>query len=106
MTTPYRNPQEDGRVALYDYLCAGCGPFEVSRPIGTASPREGCFTCGRPAERTYSPPAVTSPRSALNRAKETADRSAHEPQALSGPPPRSAHRPRSPNPLHLKLPGP
>src|SRR5215212_8570131 len=94
------------RVALYDYLCAGCGPFEVSRPIGTAGPRESCSTCGRPAERTYSPPAVTSPQSALNRARETADRSAHEPRITSGPPPRTARRQRSPNPLHVKLPRP
>ena len=93
-------------MALYDYLCAGCDPFEVSRPIGAAGPREGCPYCGSPAERTYSPPAVTSPRSAPNRAREEAARSAHEPRVVSGPPPRAALRPRSPNPLHAKLPRP
>ncbi|MDQ3864775.1 MAG: zinc ribbon domain-containing protein [Actinomycetota bacterium] len=93
-------------MALYDYLCKECGPFEVSRPLGTAGPREGCPICGRTAGRTYGPPAVTSPRSALNRAREAADRSAHEPRVLSGPPPRAARRPHSPNPLHAKLPRP
>ena len=93
-------------MALYDYLCAECGPFEVSLPIGTAGPREGCPVCGRPAARTYGAPAVTSPRSALNHAREEADRSAHEPRVLSGPPSRTAFDQRSPNPLHAKLPRP
>jgi putative FmdB family regulatory protein len=93
-------------VALYDYLCAECSSFEVRRQIGTAAPRENCPICGRPSERKYSAPAITSPRSALNRAKETADRSAHEPQIVTGPLPRTASRRRSPNPLHTKLPRP
>jgi putative FmdB family regulatory protein len=94
-------------VALYDYLCARCGPFEVSWPIGTAGPREGCPNCGRPAGRTYSVPAVISPaRSALNRAREAAERSAHEPRIVSVPPPRATGRKRQPNPLHAKLPRP
>jgi putative FmdB family regulatory protein len=93
-------------VALYNYLCVECGPFEVSLPIGTAGPDEGCPICGRPAGRKYTAPAVTSPRSALNRAREAADKSAHEPQILSGPPPRTASRRRSSNPLHAKLPRP
>lgn len=93
-------------MALYDYLCVGCGPFEVRRPIGTAGTRESCPDCGRPAERKYGPPAVTSPRSALKRARETAERSAHEPEVLRGSPPRAVRRQRSPNPLHTKLPRP
>ena len=93
-------------MALYDYLCAECGPFEISLAFGTAGRRESCIICGRSAERTYNPPVVTSPRSALNRAKETADRSAHEPQIVTGPLPRTASRRRSPNPLHTKLPRP
>jgi len=93
-------------VALYDYLCVGCGPFEISRPLGTAGPREICPICGRTAERAYGAPAVTSPRSAANRAREAADRSANEPQVLSGQLPRAASRPRTPNPVHAKLPRP
>jgi putative FmdB family regulatory protein len=93
-------------VVLYQYLCAGCGPFEVSRPIGTAGPREGCPACGRLAARTFSTPALTSPRSAPNRVREAADRSAHEPRLVSGPPPRAARSRRSFNPLHVKLPRP
>ena len=93
-------------MVLYDYLCAGCGAFEVRRPIGTARTREGCPGCGRPGERTYGPPAVTSPRSALNRARETDERSAHEPRVLGGPPPRTVLGRRRPNPLHARLPKP
>jgi putative FmdB family regulatory protein len=93
-------------VALYDYLCVGYGPFEVSRPIGTAGPREGCPNCGRAAARTYGAPAVTSPRSAVNRAREAAEGSAHEPRVVSDPPPRAARCKGRPNPLHAELPRP
>lgn len=93
-------------MALYDYLCAECGPFEVSRPIGTAGQRESCPECGQPAERTYSAPAVTSPGSAVGRAREAAERSAHEPGLVNGTPPRAARQPGSTNPLHAKLPRP
>jgi putative FmdB family regulatory protein len=93
-------------VVLYDYLCKNCGPFEVSRPIGTPGPSEGCPICGCPAGRMYSAPAVTSPRSAANRAREAAEGSAHEPRMVSNPPPRAARRTRPTNPLHAKLPRP
>ena len=93
-------------MALYDYLCTKCGPFEASRPLGTAGPREDCPICGRTAGRAYSAPAVTSPGSAINRVREAADRSAHEPRIVPDPPPRAARSTRPPNPLHAKLPRP
>ncbi|WP_160309610.1 FmdB family zinc ribbon protein [Rubrobacter aplysinae] len=93
-------------MALYDYYCEDCGAFELRRPIGSAGPHESCPSCGSLAERVYSPPAVTSPRSDVNRAREAADRSAHEPRVLNGAPPRGVGRPRSTNPLHGRLPRP
>lgn len=93
-------------MVLYDYLCMECGLFEVNRPIGTADRCENCPICGQPAERTYSSPAVTSPRSELSRARDAAERSAHEPGVVNGPPPRAARQPKSTNPLHARLPRP
>lgn len=93
-------------MALFDYLCAECGPFEISRPIGTAESFEHCPACGHLAERTYSAPAVTSPGSALSRARDAAERSAHEPGVVNGTPPRTARQPKSTNPLHARLPRP
>jgi len=80
--------------------------FEAVRPIGVAAAQEHCPACGRDAARVFSPPVVTSPGSPLRRAREAADRSAHEP-AVSGRPPSPPRRRAGPrNPLHAKLPRP
>jgi putative FmdB family regulatory protein len=92
-------------VATYDYVCEECGVFEVVRQIGTAAAQERCPRCGCRAARVFSPPALTSPKSPLHRAREAADRSAHEPVVSRRPssPPRRA---RPANPLHARLPRP
>jgi putative FmdB family regulatory protein len=92
-------------VARYDYVCPSCGVFEVVRPMATATRHEPCPACGEQGGRVFSPPALTSPRSPLRRAREAADRSAHEPTVTSGTSP-SPRRPAPSNPLHARLPRP
>jgi len=91
-------------MARYDYVCAECGIFETVRSIGTAAATERCPGCGRAASRVYSPPALISPGSPLRRAREAADRSAHEPVVTGAPP--ALPRTRTLDPLHAKLPRP
>ena len=95
-----------GPVPLYVYHCLSCGAFEVRRTMAALAPRETCPGCGSLAKRVYGAPAVTSPSSPLTRAREVADRSAHEPQVARGRPLRGGQRPRPTNPLHAKLPRP
>jgi putative FmdB family regulatory protein len=93
-------------MASYDYVCGQCGVFEVVRAIDAPVREQTCPVCGGAATRVYASPALISPRSALRRAREAAELSAHEPavrHSLLAPPPRSA---RSRNPLHVRLPRP
>jgi hypothetical protein len=76
--------------------------------MGEAASAETCPACGDAAQRVYTAPALTAPNAPLRRARDAADRSAHEPAVTTGgPPPQARPRPaRPPNPLHAKLPRP
>lgn len=91
-------------MALYEYACAECGSFEIALPIGTAPAAARCAACGAEAPRRFSPPSLTAPTASLRRAREGAERSAHEPAITGAPPPIQRGRPRRPNPLHAGLP--
>jgi putative FmdB family regulatory protein len=93
-------------VALYEYACRSCGPFEVRRALGSAPGEEACPRCGAPAARVFGAPAIASPGSPLARAREAAERSAHEPAVVRGAPPPDRRVRRSANPLHANLPRP
>ena len=103
--SPAEAASEGAAMARYEYVCGDCGSFEIVRPIGTAEAQERCPSCDRRAERVFSPPALTSPRSPLRVACEAADRSAHEPTVV-GRAPSGPRRARPPNPLHARLPRP
>jgi putative FmdB family regulatory protein len=92
-------------MARYDYRCAGCGVFEVTRPVGTAPPGLPCPWCGGPSTRVVSAPALLSGPTPATRAVEVADRSAHEPAVVCSPLPRARATRRS-NPLQAALPRP
>jgi putative FmdB family regulatory protein len=91
-------------MAKYDYMCGQCGVFEVVRPIDASVRDQACPTCGSAATRLYAPPAITSPRSALRRAQDAAELSAHEPTVHHGLPARTHRNTRPPNPLDTRLP--
>lgn len=93
-------------VASYEYACERCGPFELERPIATAAAQEPCPRCGAVAPRRFTAPALTAPRAPRRRAREAADRSAHEPEVVAAPPPRPRAAPPPANPLHARLPRP
>ncbi|NRQ32819.1 zinc ribbon domain-containing protein, partial [Nonomuraea sp. NN258] len=70
-------------MATYAYRCAGCGPFETRRPIGTAEPAETCPECGEPAPRLFTPPLLARTPQSLARALGAQEASAHEPRVVT-----------------------
>ncbi|GAA2205475.1 hypothetical protein GCM10009850_009330 [Nonomuraea monospora] len=91
-------------MATYAYHCAGCGPFEVRRPIGTAEPAEPCAACGEPAPRRYTPPLLARTPAPEARARQAQEASAHEPQVVRRAP--AAPEPPPPDPRWAGLPRP
>lgn len=93
-------------MILYDYLCATCGPFRLALPMGAAGRTQPCRSCGVPAPRTMTAPALGGQNRALHAALGRAESSAHEPAVVTAVPPRAAPRRAPANPLHRRLPKP
>jgi putative FmdB family regulatory protein len=72
-------------MPLYDFVCAGCGPFEARRPV--SDPAAACPGCGEPGSRVYSAPGVRRMAAPLRRALEREQRSAGAPEVVSRPGP-------------------
>ncbi|MFA1550324.1 FmdB family zinc ribbon protein [Actinomadura chokoriensis] len=93
-------------MAIYLYRCAECGPFDVSRPIGTAGPSEPCASCAGEAPRVFTPPLVARTSRPLARALDAQEAGAHEPRVVE----RVPAAPRGPappaDPRHALLPRP
>ncbi|MET7574298.1 zinc ribbon domain-containing protein [Streptomyces sp. NPDC005492] len=93
-------------MATYPYRCAGCGPFDVTRPIGHALSEVPCETCGKKARRVFTAPMLTRTPTPLARALRAQEASAHEPRVVSEvPPARRGPAPGS-DPRHARLPKP
>jgi putative FmdB family regulatory protein len=67
-------------VALYAFTCAGCGPFDLVRPMADASSPARCPACGAPARRVFTPPRLRLVAAPHRVALESEERSAHEPE--------------------------
>ncbi|TDC98458.1 FmdB family zinc ribbon protein [Actinomadura sp. 7K507] len=94
-------------MAIYQYRCAECGPFDVARPIGTAGEAEPCAGCGGEAPRAFTAPHLAGTSRPLNRALEAQEASAEEPRVVK----RDSEVPRRPaappaDPRHALLPRP
>ena len=93
-------------MPAYDFECETCGAFELALAMSDAAAEADCPACGRRAARVFSAPMLTAPGSPVRRAREFAERSAHEPIVAARPPSATAVRRRAANPLHAKLPRP
>ncbi|GAA2373015.1 zinc ribbon domain-containing protein [Dactylosporangium salmoneum] len=92
-------------MATYGYRCPRDGDFDVSFPIGDAAARVPCRVCGGEAVRVYTAPLLGRGPGPLAAHIERSERSAEEPEVVSGPPVR--HRPRRPvHPATARLPKP
>ena len=91
-------------MAIYEYLCPACGPFDVRLPIGTAPLSRGCSTCERGARRVFSPPNISRTHPALSAALDRDEQSREAPAVVSSVPGR--RRPQPPHPALARLPRP
>ncbi len=97
-------------MAIYEYRCEQHGPFDVSRPLGTAAQTEPCPECGAAASRVISAPMVrSSARNGVFAAIERADKSRHEPEVVTSLPRTGVYK-RTPmatmTPQRARLPRP
>lgn len=91
-------------MAIYEYACPDCGPFDVRLPMGSAPPSRGCPACERDAPRLFSPPNLSRVHPALSAAFDREERSREAPAVVSGPPRRRSPRPPHPALAHLPRP--
>jgi putative FmdB family regulatory protein len=66
-------------MPIYAFICEGCGPFDIVRPIARASEAAACPTCDGEARRVFSPPGLALLARPMRRALELEEKSAHEP---------------------------
>lgn len=92
-------------MALYEYRCPACGPFDVNRPIGSAATSEVCPRCGDAARRVFTSPALSTLAPRVSRMRDLEAKSAESPEVVSAVPPAAAdRRPPPAHPLHSQLP--
>jgi putative FmdB family regulatory protein len=70
-------------MPLYPFMCEGCGPFELARPVAEAGAAAACPSCGAGARRVYSPPGLALLAKPMRRALDREERSAHEPDVAT-----------------------
>lgn len=96
-------------MAAYEFTCAEHGRFEIAAAIGSAPSTPSCPDCGEPARRVFSAPMLGRVDAATRSTLERAERSGHEPDVVSSPPPnrdRSAQPRYTHDPAHQRLPKP
>ncbi|KUN74235.1 hypothetical protein AQJ46_01295 [Streptomyces canus] len=93
-------------MAMYQYRCAGCGPFDVARPIGRALAEEPCENCAGPSRRVFTAPLLARTSAPLARALHAQEASAHEPRVVTAAPPARRRPTPSADPRQAGLPKP
>jgi hypothetical protein len=97
-------------VATFPYRCPDDGPFDVVRPIGTATATSSCPRCGADAVRIWTAPRLSLAQPAAMAALDRAERSRFEPDVVTAPPARPLGRRPAPagtaNPALQRLPRP
>ena len=96
-------------MALYEFACPGCRPIEAYFPMGSAPESIACPECGGRAARVFSAPYLSISGRAAFKLIDSTQRSAHEPQVITGALPQTTreHMARiTSHPLHRRLPRP
>ena len=93
-------------MPIYGYDCAGCGSFDLVRPMARAGEPAFCPTCGEPGRRSYGAPALRSLDPALRGALEASVRGADAPEVVRSVPARPPRTRYTRDPRHLRLPRP
>jgi putative FmdB family regulatory protein len=66
-------------MARYAFDCAGCGPFELVRPMAEAGAPARCPGCGGAARRVFTPPGLALLARPVRGALDREEKSAYEP---------------------------
>ena len=66
-------------MPVYAFSCAGCGSFELMRPMAQAAAPAQCPTCGTEARRVFTPPGLALLATRVRGVLDMEERSAHEP---------------------------
>ena len=95
-------------MATYRYRCVQDGDFDVSRPIGTATPTSECPVCNAGAARVFHAPMLSLGSRAMVAAIDRTEKSRDEPDVVSSVPPAAGRTPRpvAQNPAWQRLPRP
>lgn len=86
-------------MPVYAYTCAGCGPFDLVRPIGQTGTPARCPACRGEARRVFTPPSLALLSRPVRQALDMEEKSAHEPAVVAekrGRPLRHRHAPTPP----------
>jgi putative FmdB family regulatory protein len=70
-------------MPLYAFACAGCGAFELVRPMARAGEPVACPGCGSEARRVFTPPGLALLAAPVRGALDSQERSAHEPDVVT-----------------------
>lgn len=79
-------------MAIYEYRCERDGPFEVTRPIGTAPASIACPECASEAARVFSSPMVSFAPRELVAALDHEEKTRTDPDVVTSLPPAPAHK--------------
>ena len=79
-------------MALYEYRCDRDGPFDVTRPLGTAPESVPCPACAGEAQRVFTTPLLSRAPRALVAALDHEEKTRHEPDVVTALPPAPAHK--------------
>ena len=70
-------------MPIYAFTCAGCGPFELLRPMAEADSAANCPACGTEARRVFTPPGLVRLARPVRSALDMEEKSAHEPAVVT-----------------------
>lgn len=93
-------------MPLYEFRCARCGVFDSQHTMAEVPRERACPQCADPARRIFSAVGLTRLGSPQAKAIDRAQKSASEPEVVSGPASRRRATPVTANPKHQKLPRP
>ncbi|MBS1888708.1 MAG: zinc ribbon domain-containing protein [Actinobacteria bacterium] len=83
-------------MAVYEFSCVACGPFEEGRPMAAAADPARCPRCGRLAARVFGF-HTTAVAAAPRQAREREERSREAPRRASAKPAGAPHRHAAPS---------
>lgn len=93
-------------MAVYEYVCAQHGRFDVRLAIGTAPDVQRCPTCDGAARRAFSPPMVGLMGKSATTLLGLDERSSDAPQVVTEVPPKAGRPAPPPHPALARLPRP